>query len=51
MLALSGVGGSYSHGANANTGTSAQTQRTLTVVIKFDENKLVKKVSYNQSAF
>ena len=46
-----GLGGSYSRNANDSAGASAQTQRTLTVVIKFDANKLVSKVSYNQSAF
>ena len=51
VLALGGAGAGYSRGANDATGASAQTQRTLTVVIKFDENKLVSKVSYNQSAF
>ena len=51
VLALGGIGGGYSRGANDNTGASAQTQRTLTVVIKFDEQKLVNRISYNQSAF
>lgn len=53
VLALggAGIGGSYSRNANDSASASAQTQRTLTVVIKFDENKLVSKVSYNQSAF
>ena len=51
VLALGGAGAGYSRGANDTTGASAQTQRTLTVVIKFDANKLVSKVSYNQSAF
>ena len=34
-----------------HSGTQSQTQRTLTVVIKFDDDKLVSKVRYNQSAF
>lgn len=51
VLALGGAGAGYSRGANDSAGASAQTQRTLTVVIKFDANKLVSKVSYNQSAF
>jgi len=33
------------------TGTETQTQKTLTVVIKFDENSLVKTLSYHQSKF
>ena len=51
VLALGGAGAGYSRGENDATGASAQTQRTMTVVIKFDENKLVSKVSYNTSAF
>lgn len=42
-----GVGGSGRQGA----GASSQSQRTLTVVIKFDENKLVRDFSYHQSSF
>ena len=52
---LAGVRGSQTTGAfdsaGEGSGARSQTQRTLTVVIKFDENKLVSKVSYNQSAF
>jgi outer membrane protein assembly factor BamE (lipoprotein component of BamABCDE complex) len=33
------------------TGTQTQTQKTLTVVIKFDENSLVKNLSYHSSKF
>jgi outer membrane protein assembly factor BamE (lipoprotein component of BamABCDE complex) len=33
------------------TGTETQTQKTLTVVIKFDENNLVKNLSYHSSKF
>lgn len=51
VLALGGAGAGYSRGANDATGASAQTQRTMTVVIKFDANRLVSKVSYNTSAF
>ncbi|HIJ70368.1 MAG TPA: hypothetical protein HPP87_03285 [Planctomycetes bacterium] len=45
-LILGGVGG-YSKSA----GAVAQTQKTLTVVIKFDENSLVKTLSYHSSKF
>ena len=40
-------GGSYSKSA----GAAAQTQKTLTVVIKFDEKQLVKTLSYHSSKF
>ena len=33
------------------TGTETQTQKTLTIVIKFDENNLVKTLSYHSSKF
>ena len=40
-------------GANAGygSGASSKTQRTLTVVIKFDENKLVRDFAYHASKF
>lgn len=46
LLALSGQA-QYSKA----TGGMTQTQRTLTVVIKFDENGLVKTLSYHSSKF
>lgn len=46
-LILGGLGGSYSRAA----GATATTQRTLTVVIKFDERKKVKDFSYHSSKF
>ncbi len=46
LLALSGKA-QYSK----STGTSTQTQKTLTIVIKFDENSLVKNLSYHASKF
>ena len=42
-----GGSGSYSK----STGAAAQTQKTLTIVIKFDENNLVKSLSYHSSRF
>jgi outer membrane protein assembly factor BamE (lipoprotein component of BamABCDE complex) len=42
-----GLGGSGSQAA----GASSSSQRTLTVVIKFDENKLVRDFAYHQTAF
>ena len=50
---LLGLGGgtSQSHFAKERSGTTTQSSKTLTVVIKFDEAKRVKKVRFNQSAF
>ena len=46
---LFGLGGDSSQ---SNTTTArTQSSKTLTVVIKFDENKQVKKVRFNQSSF
>lgn len=38
-------------GYSKSAGAVAQTQKTLTVVIKFDENSLVKSLSYHSSKF
>ena len=38
-------------GYSKSAGAAAQTQKTLTVVIKFDENQLVKTLSYHSSKF
>ncbi len=38
-------------GYSKSAGAIAQTQKTLTVVIKFDENSLVKSLSYHSSKF
>ncbi len=46
LLALGGQA-QYSR----SVGAATQTQRTLTVVIKFDENSLVKTLSYHSSRF
>lgn len=46
-LILGGVGGSYSSGA----GATSSTQRTLTVVIRFDKNSKVESFSYHSSKF
>jgi outer membrane protein assembly factor BamE (lipoprotein component of BamABCDE complex) len=46
-LLLGGVGGA----ASREAGASGSTQRTLTVVIKFDKNSLVESFSYNASKF
>jgi len=47
VLLLGGLAGSYSKSA----GAAATTQRTLTVVIKFNRNKQVKDFSYHSSKF
>jgi len=47
VLILGGLGGSYSQ----NAGAAATTQKTLTVVIKFDEKNLVQSCSYHSSKF
>ena len=49
VLILGGVG--YSRGATSQAGASATTQKTLTVVIKFDKRSLVKDFSYHASKF
>ena len=46
-LILGGVGGGYSQSA----GASSSTQKTLTVVIKFDNYKKVESFSYHASKF
>lgn len=46
-LILGGVGGSYGGGS----GASSTTQKTLTVVIKFNKNGQVSNFSYNMSKF
>ncbi|MBR9910686.1 MAG: hypothetical protein GYB33_10100 [Gammaproteobacteria bacterium] len=44
---LGGVGG----GVNRDAGASSKSQKTLTVIIKFDENKLVRDFAYHTSRF
>ena len=46
-LILGGVGGGYGSGS----GASSTTQKTLTVVIKFNKNGQVSNFSYNMSKF
>lgn len=46
-LILGGLTGNYS----SQAGAAASTQKTLTVVIKFNENKQVKDFSYHSSKF
>ena len=46
----SAVGGVLPH-HQQNAGASRRSQRTLTIIIKFDENRLVKDYSYHSSRF
>lgn len=50
ILGLGG-GASESHFANQRSGVTTQSSKTLTVIIKFDAEKRVSKIRYNQSAF
>jgi outer membrane protein assembly factor BamE (lipoprotein component of BamABCDE complex) len=47
VLAGGGAGGNISKSA----GAESKTQRTLTVVIKFDENRMVRDFAYHSSRF
>jgi outer membrane protein assembly factor BamE (lipoprotein component of BamABCDE complex) len=47
VLAGGGAGGSYGKSA----GAESKTQRTLTVLIKFDEQKMVRDFAYHSSRF
>jgi len=46
-LILGGVGGAY----NRQAGAASSTQKTLTVVIKFDQNNNVESFTYHTSKF
>jgi len=46
-----GVGGGPGVGGDSSAGASSKTQKTLTVVIKFDENKKVRDFGYHTSSF
>lgn len=45
------VGGSVGLGGNQSAGASSTSQRTLTVIIKFDNNKKVRDFAYHASTF
>lgn len=45
------VAGAAGGSANTSTGASSVSQRTLTVIIKFDENGLVRDFAYHTSSF
>ncbi|MEJ2421426.1 MAG: hypothetical protein P8018_06840 [Acidobacteriota bacterium] len=46
-LLLGGIGGAHAH----ERGSSSSSEKTLTVIIKFDKNQKVKSFSYNASTF
>lgn len=47
----SGAGGGILPGYSKSTGASSTTQRTLTIIIKFDEENKVRDFAYRQSTF
>ena len=47
----SGVGGGVGGSAGRNAGASSSTQKTLTVIIKFDQDKKVRDFAYHTSKF
>lgn len=49
LAAASGIG--VGAGGNASSGASSTSQRTLTIIIKFDDNKRVRDFSYHTSRF
>jgi len=51
-LVFGGIGGAAGGGSySGNSGASSSTQRTLTIIIKYDENGLVRDFAYRQSSF
>ena len=49
-LIFGGSGGAL-FGGNSNAGASSKSQKTLTIIIKFDEKSLVRDFAYNTSRF
>jgi outer membrane protein assembly factor BamE (lipoprotein component of BamABCDE complex) len=47
----SGVGGGVGGSAGRNAGASSTSQKTLTVIIKFDDEKKVRDFAYHTSSF
>lgn len=51
-LVFGGSGGALGSGsAQGSSGAASTTQRTLTIIIKYDENNLVRDFAYRQSSF
>jgi len=51
VLGLGAVVGAAAGGYNQSSGAASKSQRTLTVIIKFDENKKVRDFAYHTSRF
>ena len=52
FLGLGGaVGGGFGSGYNSSAGAGSTSQKTLTVIIKFDEKNLVRDFAYHTSRF
>jgi len=51
--ASSGFGGGipFLFGGSGNTAARSTTQKTLTIIVKFDKQKMVNDIAYHQSAF
>ena len=47
----SGVGGGGLAGLNSNTGAASTSQRTLTIIIKFDQKGKIRDFAYHSSRF
>ncbi|UTW13164.1 hypothetical protein [Marinobacterium rhizophilum] len=47
----SSIGGGVAPGYSQGSGATSTSQRTLTIIIKFNENNRVKKFSYRSSSF
>jgi len=51
-LVFGGIGGAAGGGSySGNSGAASSTQRTLTIIIKYDEQGLVRDFAYRQSSF
>ncbi|MCX5771089.1 MAG: hypothetical protein NTZ09_12580 [Candidatus Hydrogenedentes bacterium] len=51
IIGTTPVGGGIGGGATRSAGAASTSQRTLTVIIKFDEQKLVRDFAYHTSSF
>jgi outer membrane protein assembly factor BamE (lipoprotein component of BamABCDE complex) len=54
VLVLAGIGnvlGGAAPSTNSSAGATSKTQRTLTIIIKFDKNKKVRDFAYHSSSF
>jgi len=51
LIGSGAIGGGVGAGVNGSAGASSTSQRTLTVIIKFDEEKKVRDFAYHTSRF